>query len=189
MRWRSDETEKLVSAARPASRVRLTATEPGEAMLARILDLPREPQRRRRNRKTLAVAGAVVAGVVLAGGATAAIGRYDAPTAPPEALPTNGDAFVCATEGLRRMGDTRALEGETPVAACRRSWKSIFDRQAPAHLYPCVQRVGATAADAPGAPTEPVRWGRLVYVVDGDQLQDHAGTCGSVGMLVAPAGD
>ncbi len=198
MKRRANGTEQLIAAARPADQVGFTATAQGEAVLAGILDLPREPERPARKSGKFTVAGVVVAGLVVAGGTTAAIGGYHAPTAPPEALPANGEAFVCATAGLKRMGDTWLLAGETPVTACRRAWPSIFDQDAPKHLYPCVQRVEATPSppgdDAPAAPAgtaAPSATGRgtLVYVVDGAQFKDPAQTCGAVGMLVAPIGN
>ncbi|MGW1056866.1 hypothetical protein [Micromonospora rubida] len=168
-------------------------------MLARILDMPGQPQKRSR-KKSLTVAAAVAVGVLFAGGATAAIGGYGAPTAPPEAQPANGDAFVCATAGMRRMGEAAAQPGETPVDACRRVWSRIFSDGPPAHLYPCVQRVGASPSPG-GDSTPPVSpspetsaspaqgWGKLVYVIDGEQFKNAPETCGSVEMLVAPAGN
>ena len=109
-------------------------------MLARVLELPRQPERSLR-KKRLQFVGAVAAGVLVAGGATAAIGGYHAPVAPPEAIPANDQAFVCATAGMHRMGETGANAGEGPVDACKRSWKRIFSVPAPDHMYACVQRI------------------------------------------------
>ncbi|GAA0379797.1 hypothetical protein GCM10009541_22900 [Micromonospora gifhornensis] len=157
-------------------------------MLARILDTPRQPPGRSR-RRAARVAGAVVLGALLAGGATAAIGAYNAPTAPPEALPANGDAFVCATANLQRMGDAASHPGESPVDACRRSWSRIFSDEAPEHLYPCVKAEKTSPSSDANASPPSTEWGQLVYVLDGQQFKNAPGTCGSVGMLVAPTID
>ncbi|MFD2768097.1 hypothetical protein [Micromonospora eburnea] len=187
MKRHDSVTEELIRQARPDDRVSFTTSAQGEALVARILDTPRQPRRRSR-RKAAGIAGVVVVGALFAGGATAAIGGYHAPTAPPEAQPANGDAFVCATEGMHRMGDTTAREGETPVDACRRTWHRIFSLDAPTHLYACVQRV--KASPSPGGSVSPSpEWGRLVYVIDGQQFKNAPETCGSVGMLVAPNGN
>ncbi|MEV0811482.1 hypothetical protein [Micromonospora sp. NPDC050200] len=184
MKRHDSVTEELIKQARPNGRVSFTTSAQGEALLAQILDTPRQPQRRSR-KKAVGIAGAVAVGALFAGGATAAIGGYHAPTAPPEAQPANGDAFVCATEGMHRMGETTAMEGETPVDACRRAWSRIFSHDAPTHLYACVQRVQASPSPGSGASPSP-EWGKLVYVIDGQQFKNAPETCGSVGMFVAP---
>ncbi|MEU2610718.1 hypothetical protein ABZ570_03895 [Micromonospora sp. NPDC007271] len=187
MKWHDSGTEELIRRARPSARVSFTASEQGTVLLARILDTPRQPQRRPR-KKAVGIVGLVAVSALFAGGATAAIGGYHAPTAPPEAQPANREAFVCATQGLHRMGDSTARQGETSVDACRRSWRRIFSDDAPTYLYACVQRV--QASPSPGSTASPSpEWGKLVYVVDGQQFKNAAETCGSVGMLVAPDGN
>ena len=165
-------TEGLISRARPTARVTFTTSRQGEAMLARVLELPQQPEKSSRKRR-LGIVGAVAAGVLAAGGATAAIGGYHAPTAPPEAMPANDMAFVCATTGMHRMGETAARVGETPIDACRRSWSRIFSVKVPSHLYACVQRI--EAIPSPGSsdsPSPETRWGKLVYVIDGEQFKN-----------------
>ncbi|MER7418084.1 hypothetical protein ABT346_15105 [Micromonospora peucetia] len=182
-------TEDLIHRARPNARVMFTTSPQGQAMLARILELPQQPEKRFRKGR-LGIVGAVAVGVLAAGGATAAIGGYRAPTAPPEAIPANSVAFVCATTGMRRMGETAARVGETPVDACRRSWSRIFTVKAPSHLYSCLQRIAAIpSSGSSDSPSPEVRWGKLVYVIDGEQFKNAPETCGSVSMFVAPAGD
>ncbi|MFI6163178.1 hypothetical protein ACVMYR_12815 [Micromonospora sp. PTRAS2] len=186
-------TEELINRARPGDRGGFTTSPQGEAMLARILELPQQPEKKPRKRR-LGVIGAVAAGFMVVGGATAAIGGYRAPTAPPEAMPANGDAFVCATAGMHRMGDVASRAGETPVDACRRSWSRIFSVEAPDHLYACVQRIEEIPSSKSSASPSPsassgARWGKLVYVIDGEQFKDASETCGSVKMFVAPARD
>lgn len=52
------------------------------------------------------------------------------------------------------------------------------------NLFACVQRV---TTQSPWSTAEPDSgWGKLIYIIDGDQFGDASGTCGSVGMLVAP---
>ncbi len=88
------------------------------------------------------------------------------------------------------MGDVAARVGEAPVEACRRSWSRIFRVPAPGHLFACVQRI--EAIPSPGARadrTAGTRWGKLVYVIDGEQFKNASETCGSVKMFVAPAGN
>ncbi|WP_433344746.1 hypothetical protein [Micromonospora sp. CA-111912] len=184
-------TEGLINRTRPSARVMFTTSPQGQAMLARILEMPQQPEKRSRKRR-LGIAVAAAAGVLAAGGATAAIGGYHAPTAPPEAMPENDMAFVCATTGMHRMGETVARVGETPVDACRRSWSRIFGVKAPVHLYACVQRIEAIPSprsSASPSPSSETRWGKLVYVIDGEQFKNPSETCGSVKMFVAPAGD
>ncbi|WP_405116234.1 hypothetical protein OG559_15305 [Micromonospora sp. NBC_01405] len=184
-------TGELIHRTRPSARVEFTTSPQGQAMLARILELPQQPETRSRKRR-LGIVGAVAAGFLAAGGATAAIGGYHAPTAPPEAMPANDMAFVCATTGMHRMGETAARVDETPVEACRRSWSRIFSVKAPARLYACVQRIEPIPSPrnsaSPSPPSE-ARWGKLVYVIDGEQFKNASETCGSVKMFVAPAGD
>jgi hypothetical protein len=176
---------QLIRGVRPESQAGFPASQQGEAMLARILDTPRQPQGRSRPRAAR-IAGAVALGALFAGGATAAIGAYNAPTAPPEALPANGDAFVCATANLQRMGDAASNPDESPVDACRRSWSRIFGDEAPDHLYPCVQAVDTSPSPGASASPSSTQWGQLIYVLDGQQFKNAPATCGSVGMLVAP---
>ncbi|MEV7229783.1 hypothetical protein AB0M79_22560 [Polymorphospora sp. NPDC051019] len=154
-------------------------------MLAKVLDTARQPAQRSR-RRALGIAGAVVAGVLFAGGATAAIGGYGAPTAPREALPANGDAFLCATAGLQRMGEAASSAEESPVDACRRSWSQLFDDAAPRHLYPCVKAMDDSPSPEASASPSSRRWNGLLYVLDGDQFANAPQTCGAVGMMVAP---
>ncbi|GAB3950436.1 hypothetical protein GCM10027614_50880 [Micromonospora vulcania] len=97
------ETEDLISRVRPTAEVTFTTSPQGEAILARLLELPQQPEKSFRKRR-LGVVGAVAAATLAAGGATAAIGGYHAPNAPPEAMPANDMAFVCATSGMHRMG-------------------------------------------------------------------------------------
>ncbi|GAA2048401.1 hypothetical protein [Polymorphospora rubra] len=180
--------EELVTRARPRTRAGFTTSPQGERTLARILNTPRGSEKRSR-RKPLTIAAAVTVGLLFAGGATAAIGSYQAPTAPPEAIPADGDAFVCATAGMRRAGEGLARAGETPVDACRRSWTDIFGEKPPTHLHACVQRLAAASpSQGAGVSPSPV-WGKLVYVIDGEQFRNPAETCGSVDMLVAPPGN
>ncbi|PZG22601.1 hypothetical protein C1I95_04890 [Micromonospora craterilacus] len=188
MKRHDSDAGQLIRGVRPESQAGFPASRQGETMLARILDTPRQPQRRSR-RTAARVAGAVVLGALFAGGATAAIGAYNAPTAPFEALPANGDAFVCATANLQRMGDAASTAGESPVDACRRSWSRIFGDEAPNHLYPCVK--AEDASPSPGASASPssTQWNGLIYVLDGQQFKNAPETCGSVGMLVAPTVD
>ncbi|QGN48980.1 hypothetical protein GKC29_20550 [Micromonospora sp. WMMC415] len=179
-------TGARIAGARPDVRPDFVRTAPGSALLARLLETPRPAAEQRSKRRAVTVGAAVVLGTLLAGGATAAIGGYGAPTAPSEALPANADAFLCATAGLRGMGEVPPRAGETPVDACRRGWEKVFGGDAPTHLYGCVKR--ATAGPTPGTePSTTLAWGAVVYVVDGDQFKDAAQTCGSVGMFVAPA--
>ncbi|MEU9507587.1 hypothetical protein AB0D32_15050 [Micromonospora sp. NPDC048170] len=190
MKHYDTKTEDLIIRVRPTAEVTFTTSPQGEAMLARVLDLPQ--QREKRSPRRLGIVGAVAAGLLVAGGATAAIGGYRAPTAPPEALPANGEAFVCATSGMHRMGETVARVGETPADACRRSWSRIFSAKAPAHLYACVQRIEEISSSGSGASpsrSSEARWGKLVYVIDGGQFKNAPETCGSVKMFVAPASD
>ncbi|MER7590361.1 hypothetical protein ABTW72_22760 [Micromonospora sp. NPDC127501] len=187
MKRQGSETEELITRARPVARVDFTTSPQGERMLARILEVPRQPEKRSRKRIPI-IAAMVAAGAIFAGGATAAVGGFHAPVAPPEAQPANGDAFVCGTAGMRRMGEAVARDGETPVDACRRSWERIFSDEAPAHLYACVQRVDPSPS--PGGTESPApTWGKLVYVLDGQQFKNAPETCGSVKMLVAPTGN
>ncbi|MEO3773912.1 hypothetical protein [Micromonospora sp. B9E7] len=180
-------TEELVTGARPDARAAFTTSAQGEQLLARILDTPRPPYRRSR-RKAATVAATLAVGVLFAGGATAAIGGYRAPVAPPEALPADGEAFVCGTAGMRRMGEGAARAGETPVEACRRMWDQMFGDVPPTHLYSCVQRIDPIPSPGGSAPAEP-RWGKLVYVIDGQQFENAPETCGAVNMFVAPVGN
>ncbi|MEU5565579.1 hypothetical protein [Micromonospora musae] len=183
------ETEDLITRVRPTAQVAFTSSPQGEAMLARVLELPQQPVKRSRKRR-LGIFGAVAAGTLAAGGATAAIGGYHAPTAPPEAMPANDMAFVCGTAGMHRMGETTARVGETPIDACRRSWSRIFSVEAPSHLYACVQRIEAIPSlGSSESPSPEMRWGKLVYVIDGEQFKNAPETCGSVNMFVAPAGN
>ncbi|MFI1193057.1 RNA polymerase sigma factor [Micromonospora sp. NPDC020750] len=165
-------TGGLINRARPSARVMFTTTPQGQAMLARILELPPQPEGRSRKRR-FGIAVAAAAMVLAAGGATAAIGGYHAPTGPPEAMPANDTAFVCATTGMHRMGETVARVGEAPVDACRRSWSRIFSVKAPAHLFACVQRIEAIPSPRSSAsPSSETRWGKLVYVIDGEQFKN-----------------
>ena len=183
------ETEDLISRVRPTAEVAFTTSPQGEEMLARVLELPQQPEKKRRRRRW-GIVGAVAAGALAAGGATAAIGGYHAPTAPPEAMPANDAAFVCATTGMHRMGETAARAGETPIDACRRSWSRIFSVEAPSHLYACVQRIEAPpTSGSSGSPSPETRWGKLVYVIGGEQFKNAPETCGSVDMFVAPTGN
>ncbi|MFC5926886.1 hypothetical protein [Micromonospora vulcania] len=183
------ETEDLISRVRPTAEVTFTTSPQGEAILARLLELPQQPEKSFRKRR-LGVVGAVAAATLAAGGATAAIGGYHAPNAPPEAMPANDMAFVCATSGMHRMGETAARVGEAPIDACRRSWSRIFSIKAPSHLYACVQRIEAIPLTGGSETSSPeTRWGKLVYVIDGEQFKNAPETCGSVKMFVAPAGD
>jgi hypothetical protein len=187
VRSRNRIAEKLIRGSRSGSPVTYTTSLQGEEMLARILATPRRPHGRGR-RRIFGIVAAVAAGLFLAGGATAAIGAYYAPTAPLDALPSNGDAFVCATAGMQRMGEAVARPGETPAQACGGAWEQMFGTQAPTELYSCVQPLradpspGGTESASPG-------WGGLVYVLDGQEFKNAPETCGSVGMLVAPLGD
>lgn len=176
--------EDLVKAIRPGPGLDFVGTPEGGRLLQSILDGPTPVRGRRRVSRRWKVGGAVALGVVFAGGATAAVGGFHAPTAPPEALPGSG-SFMCATAGMHRMGDAVARDGESPVDACRRGWQRVFGEKAPQHLFPCVKQV--EPARSPFGETESgAGWGALVLVVDGDQFGNAGETCGSIGMLVAP---
>ncbi|MEV4826868.1 hypothetical protein ACQP2H_30165 [Micromonospora sp. CA-248260] len=179
------DTEQSIREARPDHPSGFTTSVQGEAMLAAVLDTTRQPAQRSR-RRALGIAGAVAAGVLFTGGATAAIGGYDAPTAPREALPANGEAFMCATAGLQRMGDTAASADASPLDACRRAWSELFDDEAPRHLYPCVKAMDDSPSPEASASPSTHRWNGMLYVLDGDQFANAPQTCGAVGMMVAP---
>lgn len=119
----------------------------------------------------------------------------------PGRSPSPGDLKKCEEQGgissipaVDPELDTKLhrLVGEAPIDACRRSWSRIFSVKAPAQLYACVQRIEAipsSISSTSPSPSPEMRWGKLLYVIDGEQFKNASETCGSVKMFVAPAGD
>ncbi|GIF50794.1 hypothetical protein DFJ67_0545 [Asanoa ferruginea] len=179
------ELKEMITRAMPSRETRFAASPQGETILQRIVandeSAPDHSKRRRTTRRRRIVGLTLLATFGAVGAGAVAIADYGAPTAPPSTLPKSAEAFMCASAGLEHMAEVPRGQGESHVAACRRMWPSIFDEDAPDHLFACVKGVPTTASADPQSGVA-----ALVYVVEGGAFVTASQTCGSVGMLVVP---